>query len=67
MCYFAADCTAAYFGAYLDDAGAQTVFADGVPLMAPVDGSRLSPGGRALEVTDQVNGPAPLAVVRDWS
>ena len=26
-CYFAADCTAAYFGAYLDDAGAETVFA----------------------------------------
>ena len=28
-CYFAADCTAAYFGAYLDDAGAETVFARG--------------------------------------
>ena len=33
-CYFAADCTAAYFGAYLDDDGAETVFGEGVPLMA---------------------------------
>ena len=42
-CYFAADCTAAYFGAYLADAGADEVFADGVPVMA----GQFAPNGTA--------------------
>ncbi len=42
-CYFAADCTAAYFGAYLDDAGVETVFANGIPLMA----GQFAPNGTA--------------------
>lgn len=33
-CYFAADLTAAYFGAYLGDEGRDELFRDGVPLMA---------------------------------
>jgi len=49
-CYFAADCTAAYFGAYLDDAGAQTVFADGVPLMA----GQFAPNGTAALFGDEL-------------
>ena len=47
-CYFAADCTAAYFGAYLDDAGVQTVFGDGVPLMA----GQFAPNGTATSSRD---------------
>jgi alkylation response protein AidB-like acyl-CoA dehydrogenase len=50
-CYFAADCTAAYFGAYLDDAGAQTVFADGVPLMA----GQFAPNGTAALFGDELS------------
>jgi len=49
-CYFAADCTAAYFGAYLDDAGAETVFADGVPLMA----GQFAPNGTASVHDDEL-------------
>ena len=49
-CYFAADCTAAYFGAYLDDAGAETVFANGVPLMA----GQFAPNGTANLVGDEL-------------
>ena len=49
-CYFAADCTAAYFGAYLDDAGAATVFADGVPLMA----GQFAPNGTAAVHGDEL-------------
>jgi indole-3-acetate monooxygenase len=53
-CYFAADCTAAYFGSYLDDAGAQTVFADGVPLVA----GQFAPNGTGTSLGDElvVNG-----------
>ena len=43
-CYFAADCTAAYFGAYLPDGGAEEVFAGGVPLMA----GQFAPNGTAV-------------------
>jgi len=49
-CYFAADCTAAYFGAYLDDAGAGIVFADGVPLMA----GQFAPNGTAAVHGDEL-------------
>ena len=49
-CYFAADCTAAYFGAYLDDAGAAIVFADGVPLMA----GQFAPNGTAAVHGDEL-------------
>lgn len=49
-CYFAADCTAAYFGAYLDDAGAEAVFADGVPLMA----GQFAPNGTAEVQGDEL-------------
>lgn len=42
--YFACDMTAAYFGAYLDDAGAAEVFADGVPFMA----GQFAPNGTAV-------------------
>ena len=43
-CYFAADLTAAYFGAYLDDAGCAELFGDGVPLMA----GQFAPNGTAV-------------------
>jgi alkylation response protein AidB-like acyl-CoA dehydrogenase len=49
-CYFAADCTAAYFGAYLDDAGVETVFKDGVPLMA----GQFAPNGTATSDRDEL-------------
>lgn len=49
-CYFAADCTAAYFGAYLDEAGAQAVFADGIPLMA----GQFAPNGTATSSGDEL-------------
>jgi alkylation response protein AidB-like acyl-CoA dehydrogenase len=49
-CYFAADCTAAYFGAYLSDAGADAVFADGVPLMA----GQFAPNGTAVVEGDEL-------------
>ena len=42
-CFFASDLTAAYFGAYLPDAGAEEVFADGVPAMA----GQFAPNGTA--------------------
>lgn len=42
-CHFAADLTAAYFGAYLPDAGVEVVFADGVPTMA----GQFAPNGTA--------------------
>ena len=43
-CHFAADCTAAYFGAYLPDSGAEAIFAGGVPLMA----GQFAPNGTAV-------------------
>jgi alkylation response protein AidB-like acyl-CoA dehydrogenase len=49
-CYFAADCTAAYFGAYLDDVGVETVFGDGVPLMA----GQFAPNGTAASNGDEL-------------
>ena len=49
-CYFAADCTAAYFGAYLPDAGAESVFADGIPLMA----GQFAPNGTATFDGDEL-------------
>jgi len=49
-CSFAADCTAAYFGAYLGDAGAEAVFADGVPLMA----GQFAPNGTATVEGDEL-------------
>lgn len=49
-CFFAADCTAAYFGAYLPDAGAAEVFADGVPLMA----GQFAPNGVAAVEGDEL-------------
>ena len=49
-CYFAADCTAAYFGAYLNDAGAASVFTDGVPLMA----GQFAPNGTATVEGDEL-------------
>ena len=49
-CYFAADCTAAYFGAYLTDAGAESVFADGIPLMA----GQFAPNGTATFDGDEL-------------
>lgn len=50
-CYFASDCAAAYFGAYLPDDGAAEVFADGVPLVA----GQFAPNGTAtLEGDDLV-------------
>ena len=50
-CAFAADITAAYFGAYLPDDGAATVFADGVPVMA----GQFAPNGTAaIDGTDLV-------------
>jgi alkylation response protein AidB-like acyl-CoA dehydrogenase len=49
-CYFAADLTAAYFGAYLSDAGAEEVFADGVPIMA----GQFAPNGVAAVEGDEL-------------
>lgn len=49
-CYFAADCAAAYFGAYLSDTGAESVFTDGVPLMA----GQFAPNGTATVVGDEL-------------
>ena len=43
-CYFAADLTAAYFGAYLDDDGCAALFGDGVPFMA----GQFAPNGTAV-------------------
>lgn len=43
-CVLASDATAAYFGAYLPDSGAERVFADGVPLMA----GQFAPNGTAV-------------------
>lgn len=35
----------------------------GVPLISPVEGSRVSPAGKVPPVTDQVNGPVPAVTV----
>ncbi len=49
-CFFASDLTAAYFGAYLPDEGAERVFADGVPLMA----GQFAPNGTAAVEGDEL-------------
>lgn len=49
-CHFAADLTAAYFGAYLPDAGVEVVFADGVPVMA----GQFAPNGTAAVDGDEL-------------
>ena len=46
--HFACDLTAAYFGAYLPDAGVAEVFADGVPFMA----GQFAPNGTAVPAGD---------------
>ncbi|WCO68266.1 acyl-CoA dehydrogenase family protein [Iamia majanohamensis] len=49
-CYFASDLTAAYFGAYLPDSGAERVFAEGVPTMA----GQFAPNGTARAEGDEL-------------
>ncbi|MBL8776376.1 MAG: acyl-CoA dehydrogenase family protein [Acidimicrobiales bacterium] len=49
-CYFAADVAAAFFGAYLPDAGADEVFADGVPVVA----GQFAPNGTAVVEGDEL-------------
>jgi alkylation response protein AidB-like acyl-CoA dehydrogenase len=49
-CYFAADCCAAYFGAYLTDAGAEQIFGGGVPLIA----GQFAPNGTATYDGDEL-------------
>ena len=49
-CYFAADVAAAFFGAYLPDAGAEEVFAEGVPVVA----GQFAPNGTATIDGDEL-------------
>ena len=49
-CYFAADLTAAFFGAYLPDEGVEGVFSDGIPVMA----GQFAPNGTAAIDGDEL-------------
>ncbi len=49
-CYFAADLTAAFFGAYLPDEGVEVVFSDGIPVMA----GQFAPNGTAAIDGDEL-------------